>query len=61
MDPLPPINNAVFSLVLQEESQREIEISHASSIGPSALLAKADNSHFTKTYLKNDKSLCSHG
>lgn len=59
MDPLPTISK-VFSLVLQEESQREIHSLTLSSAGPMALLAKHDMSRFTKPYMKKERPRCSH-
>lgn len=49
-----------ITLLLQEESQREIGSSSLSSVGPTALPTKADMSHSTKPYLKKEKSICSH-
>lgn len=63
VDPLPPINK-VFSLVLQEECQREA----SSSVGyfnhnTAALMSKtvqSTHNRFGKQIVRNDRPTCSH-
>ena len=58
MDPIPPINK-VFSLVLQEEQQREVSSSSAPTQVAFAIKASTDDKSNAKKS-KKDHPLCSH-
>ncbi|XP_059446664.1 uncharacterized protein LOC132178232 [Corylus avellana] len=61
MDPLPPINK-VFSLVVQEESQRQIFIGSMTS-NPADLITKSvptQQNRFPKQMTRRDKPVCTH-
>ncbi|KAG6707143.1 hypothetical protein I3842_06G017400 [Carya illinoinensis] len=58
MEPLPPLNE-VFSLVLQEEQQREIFVLPP-LIDAHAFVANSDSLRPVKTFPKKDRPICKH-
>lgn len=63
VDPLPPVNK-VFSLVIQEERQRELCASSSFVHDTSALLSKADSSSSTpypkQPHFRKQRPTCTH-
>ncbi|XP_041023988.1 uncharacterized protein LOC121264752 [Juglans microcarpa x Juglans regia] len=59
IDPLPPINK-VFSLVLQEERQRDIGSVLVSHIPSVALSSTFKPVHQTKAFPRKERPICSH-
>ncbi|XP_041025344.1 uncharacterized protein LOC121265732 [Juglans microcarpa x Juglans regia] len=59
IDPLPPMNK-VFSLVLQEERQRDIGSPLISHIPSAALSLTAKQAHQIKPSTRKDRPICSH-
>lgn len=59
LDPLPPLNK-VFSLVIQEERQREITINHSSNTKTTTFLTTALKNGGKQHFPRKDKPICTH-
>ena len=56
LDPIPPVNK-VFSLLVQEEHQRNISVSSTSSSSPSEAMAFGSQNHSSFGKNRRDKML----